>query len=236
MRDTVISLFLGFLARSFTSPLCPCAYASHSPYRPPSCASSQCPASSSISVDTLSSSNYGNVLNCVATPIVVGATITQNMSTTATKCAWRLSVSAAMCRYQKAWVYAQTVSTGYCSLGASNNHEMPFHGCHPTPFPHCSPLPPIPITSSFAHHHPMMSSAPTSSITAWHITKADIAVTSVLSVIGFIFLSVSTTLLIWLCCKSRPRPRPEPIPMVRTARRRGVPRPRAPSQDPVAQV
>src|ERR1700742_3669834 len=109
VRDTVISLFLGFLARSFTSPLCPCAYASHSPYHPPSCASSPCPASSSISVDTLLSSNYGSVFNHVATPIVVGATITRNMSTTAAKCAWRLSVSAATCRYQKAWIYAQTV-------------------------------------------------------------------------------------------------------------------------------
>src|ERR1700742_1653759 len=87
VRDTVISLFLGFLARSFTSPLCLHAYTSHSPCRPPSCASSQCPASSSISVDTLSSSNYGSVLNRVATPIAVGATITQNMSTTAAKCA-----------------------------------------------------------------------------------------------------------------------------------------------------
>src|ERR1700748_3456167 len=87
VRDTVISLFLGFLAHSFTSPLCPRAYASHSPYRPPSCVSSQCPASSSISVDTSLSSNYGSVLNRMATPIAVGATITQNMSTTATKCA-----------------------------------------------------------------------------------------------------------------------------------------------------
>jgi hypothetical protein len=43
-------------------------------------------------------------------------------------------------------------------------------------------------------------------------------------------------MLIWLCCESCRRPRPEPIPMVRTERRRGVPRPRAPSQDPVAQV
>src|SRR6201985_832086 len=115
MRDTVISSFLGFLAHSFASPLCPHAYASHSLCRPPLCAYSQCPASSSDSVDTSSSSNCSSVFNHAITLIVVGATVTLDTSTTAMKSAWRLLVSAAVCQYQKAWDYAQIVGMRYCS-------------------------------------------------------------------------------------------------------------------------